>query len=568
MAKNRTSAFVDSVSPKQNYVFYEYLRTDSDNEILANQVTTNYTNAFSSKPKTPDLSIVDKLKEMAQNERDKEQNFIKYTFGVNISYDLDYKNTKDFIDAFNSYMQLQNVYEARKMLLMHGFGDKESPQNLKDAYSYFSSYFATVWKKHHTKISNMIKKNIKANPTRDWQDVLSETITQELPNLVEETLLILENVQGDSKLNENEQKQEIAALREISKAINDLGKTSFGKMVISALGLNSISKNLIDAFKQEGINNKNLDLKKMRNVVKKGVAYHEGKGVNITGGNMLELVEYASVKALAKGLKSGKNFEVIHTGSTGMKADNVMIVASGEIDMEQIEKILESNVGSQSREENIAMIDKLQSVLEKGKTSGYIVYSSDKNHFMVKKKDDKYIGETGFSGGSAQKLGLFAPILQRVLQGENKADTLIQGIMQTIPGAIGSQDKGAMEERLAEYFAYFLFDDLDFIGKKSSGGSTLTQIHLMNLDGLYVPLSVLLATYAQALNNEIKNAIVSPQSVAKITISTPSKIKYNYADPNFMPTQGAWGIQREEALNGIKVGLQFLKSLRTILDKM
>jgi hypothetical protein len=58
MAKNRTSAFVDSVSPNQNYVFYEYLKTDSDNENLANQVTTNYTNAFSSKPKTPDLSIV------------------------------------------------------------------------------------------------------------------------------------------------------------------------------------------------------------------------------------------------------------------------------------------------------------------------------------------------------------------------------------------------------------------------------------------------------------------------------------------------------------------------------
>jgi hypothetical protein len=52
--------------------------------------------------------------------------------------------TKDFIDAFNSYMQLQKVYEARKTLLMHGYEDGDK-QSLKDAYSYFSSYFLTVW---------------------------------------------------------------------------------------------------------------------------------------------------------------------------------------------------------------------------------------------------------------------------------------------------------------------------------------------------------------------------------------------------------------------------------------
>ena len=36
--------------------------------------------------------------------------------------------------------------------------------------------------------------------------------------------------------------------------------------------------------------------------------------------------------------------------------------------------------------------------------------------------------------------------------------------MQTIPGAIGENDKELMEDKLAEYFAYFLFDDIDVIG--------------------------------------------------------------------------------------------------------
>jgi hypothetical protein len=68
--------------------------------------------------------------------------------------------------------------------------------------------------------------------------------------------------------------------------------------------------------------------------------------------------------------------------------------------------------------------------------------------------------------------------------------------MQTIPGAIGASDKGQMEDRLAEYFACFLFDDLDFIGKESVGTSSMTQIHLTYLNGVYVPLSVLLSLYA------------------------------------------------------------------------
>ena len=31
------------------------------------------------------------------------------------------------------------------------------------------------------------------------------------------------------------------------------------------------------------------------------------------------------------------------------------------------------------------------------------------------------------------------------------------------PGAIGENDKALMEQKLAQYFAYFLFDDLDFL---------------------------------------------------------------------------------------------------------
>lgn len=54
---------------------------------------------------------------------------------------LDKTNTKDFIDTFNTYMQLDKIYDMRKILLLHN-SNEEGGQNLKDAYSFFNSYLA------------------------------------------------------------------------------------------------------------------------------------------------------------------------------------------------------------------------------------------------------------------------------------------------------------------------------------------------------------------------------------------------------------------------------------------
>lgn len=559
---NKKRSFVNSISPNQNYVFYEYLRQDGAHSELAENVRKNYASVFVSKPRVPDKDVITKLRNMAQNERKKEQDFIQFTFGVNINYDLNYSNTKDFIDAFNSYMQLQSIYEARKTLLMHGFGNAESPQNVKELYTFFSSYFATEWNQNSEKITDLIMNRFYQSSNRTLDEVAAEVIKQELPNIVHQTLIKMEKVQPDSKLSSSEKEQVELAMQEMYNAINRLGKTTFGNMIISALSLNSISKNIAQDIRLQQKNNTFL-VENMNEIVKSVAKYYSSsRGVNITGGNMLELIENVLSNQLQK---TDKNFQVFHTGNTGMKADNIMISTDVGVNFnqQQIEKILNDTGKSQSRQENIDMINRLQSTLEKGNSSGYIVYSSAKSHFMVGKKNGKS-EETGFSGGT-QKLSLFAPILDKVATNSGKTHTLIQGIMQTIPGAIGENDKDLMEDKLAEYFAYFLFDDIDVIGQNTSG-SKFTQIHLMNLDGVYVPLSVLLSTYADALNKEITKITVAPESVAKIKISTPKSIKYNYADPNFTPEDGMWAKQRDEAFNGIKVSITFLKSLRTIMS--
>lgn len=562
----RVSAFTGPISPNQNYVYYNHLIEENKNPVMrafGYAVIRNFKEAFDFDATEPDMGVVDKLKTMAKNERTKEQDFLETTFGVNLQIPLSADNTKQFIDAFNSYMQLQRVYEARKILLMRGYGDDEGKQNFKDAYSYFSSYFSTVFEQNIDDIAADTAAQFKKGGTFD--QALNSAIDSRMPAMIEEALTKLEHADGNQGLNDSDKEQVREALRAISDAINSFGKTQFGQMILTALNLNKINRDAIQDMKirSQG-DRKKINKKTTKQSLTNAIKYlKSNRGVHILGGTMAELVENVSAKAVLDGLKGVNNAEVFHTGSTGMAADNVMIVAEGDISLEKekIQQILEEGKKT-SRQSNIDTVKEMENILERGNTKGFIVYSSDKNYLKVRKKKDGTFYESSYKG-SSQNLRLFTPILAEVTGNSGKVDVLIQGIMQTLKGAVGENNKGYMEAKLAQYFAYFLFDDLDFIGEVD--GSNYQKIHLMNLNGIYVPLSAFIQLYAEALEHEYDTVKRSPEHVARISIKSPD-IKYDYSAPGFKPPQNAWGIQRNEAMDQVQVTLYFLKNLRSILD--
>ena len=130
-----------------NYVFYEHLA--ETNMGLYSTVKSRLNNMVNANIPKPDSKAVLKLKQMAQEERKKEQDFINNVFGVTLNISLDKTNTKDFIDTFNAYMQLDKIYDMRKILLLHD-SDSEGGQNLKDAYSFFNTYLADSFYRSQT----------------------------------------------------------------------------------------------------------------------------------------------------------------------------------------------------------------------------------------------------------------------------------------------------------------------------------------------------------------------------------------------------------------------------------
>lgn len=524
----------------------------------------------------PNSNAVQKLKQMAQEERKKEQDFINNAFGTTINITLDKTNTKDFIDTFNAYMQLDKIYDMRKILLLHN-SNEEAGQNLKDAYSFFNSYLADSFYR-----SEKTKKDIAyiiatAPSEQDAERLVNNYIDKIMPTMVDRALKKLERAGANksNKLSKEDSAKIVEGLRAINDCINQLGRTVFGRKVISALGLSNFSSVL--AKNTATLYNNTTSMEELSTKINQKIqdsnAYLTGQ-IHSSGGIMLELAENAGLQVLTKNIKS-KYVKVVHSGGINAKPDNIMIVMEKPISPE-VDKVFEEwKSQTTSRKTNIDMIEKLEKVLGKDNT-GFIIYFSDKNHFMNTIKTDndgKAIGKTltGFSSGTALSLKNFEPVISKVegLPAGASAGTIIQAIMQTLGrngkgAAIGYDQKEEIRSWLATLFAYFLFDDIGNIGVNIKG-STLTALHIMNLNGVYIPLSVILDRFAAALENSITQGISSPSSFVRATISAP-KIKYDYYSTDTEIPDDSWYQQRIEAYENTKVGIEFLKNVRELVQ--
>jgi hypothetical protein len=189
-----------------------------------------------------------------------------------------------------------------------------------------------------------------------------------------------------------------------------------------------------------------------------------------------------------------------------MKADNV--IGFG-IDLGIVEESVNKISHMKTSRENITSeIDALMTKLSEVH-SGFIIYSSAKNYTMSS-------SFSGFSAGS--------PVSVATMRNITNDRTKMGAILQTINGAVGEKEREDIKFSIAEDIAYYLFDDFATLGNVS--GSGVTALHLFDLDGIYVPLSVLLHKIGCAVS-EVRKV---PTSLLNVSISTPSKVLYEKND--------------------------------------
>ena len=86
--------------------------------------------------------------------------------------------------------------------------------------------------------------------------------------------------------------------------------------------------------------------------------------------------------------------------------------------------------------------------------------------------------------------------------------------------AIGDNlNKADLEKAIAYNFAYLLFDDFDTIGLDTGDGSA---IHIMDLNGVLIPLSFFIHLLVKALEGWVHD----PINIIKVKIQTPNSIEF------------------------------------------
>ena len=254
-------------------------------------------------------------------------------------------------------------------------------------------------------------------------------------------------------------------------------------------------------------------------------------------------------------MKINGKVETIRGGGYGIKPDNMYLYG---IDAGPIVDVLE-RIKDTDREHNIEKAEEINNYLQT-LDDGFIIYSNAKNYTM----STKFFKESGFSAGAEISAQTYLEVMKKV---NKNVRTFIGVMINSMKGAVGENMDlyDTVCQNLAQDIAMMLFDDYETVGKdlRKTG---VKSIHIMDLNGVFLPLSFFLDLMARAID-EIGR---TPEGLVKVEYKTPKKIKYDTNEEIRQARargEAPWALQKEEALRDTKISYHFLKDFRDILSQ-
>lgn len=512
------------------YVFYQRLNTDGFYPTLGKYV--QYASYRILHQTRKYASESDSVRTMAMAEFQKEKRLLSEKFGVVLNFDY-YKDNeegrgfKEVVDALNATLNLKEVYERNKILIKETKGQK-------GVYSWFPTYFMQAWNEQLSYVKKEFDREFEK--TKDITAALKNVLDRELPRILE--LGIKKMLDGP----EVENSKVPPELRDAySSLISEIGKVSnsgsVANQIYKAYQLDDLKKTLLEEI------NQGIDLGSFNGKVEKMIK----SNIHQRGGYTLEAIETAIFQQISRGI----NGKVTHSGSLGIKADNILTF---DVDPQIVYDAFER--AGKNREENVRALSELGERISK-LNEGFIIYSSDKNYTI----NNKF---SGFSSGNAERPEAF---LNRVYKNSSSLRTLLGTINQLGEGAMLANQEDAFERLIAQDVAYMLFDDYTTIGQADMGGRS---IHIMNLNGIMIPLSMILTLLADAIDATDQNKDFVRRIVNVDIKVPPIKFKEHSEQLDWQqahPEENAWEYQRADTLREASIHTNFLRSFKSIIKE-
>lgn len=469
---------------------------------------------------------------LADNEYQKERKLLEEIFGVSGLTDQlnldDVASTQNFMDALNATLQTREVFERNKELLTEG----NDIQKL--IITYFPTYFGRAFKESW---ENIIQKRIVESFITG--ESVENCIEEEIPIILARAVEMMFK-EADSELRNGSHKSAY------EKFLNQIGtledKNSFVRQLYEIYGI----KNFAAQIKEKLFSGQ--EAKKAREAVQARATEIISVNFDQKGGFAYEALSALIGQSLEVSNK-GVTISSTRTGQTTAKADVMVTI---DVNPEPILEIVEG-LSNTSREKNIAAFKQISDHLKKV-DGGYVIYQNAKNYLPKTAKGE------GFRAGDTLTAEKLIPILRNI---DRNANTLVGALLNTAKGAVGADEelKNKISKALMGDIALMLFDDYQTIGDKVRTGARV--IHILNLNGIYVPMSLFLKMSARAIENSLENEIVVKTSTKPILFPKQRDQDRWMAKNNASP----WQHQKEKALETTTISYRFLRNFQEIISQ-
>ena len=149
-----------------------------------------------------------------------------------------------------------------------------------------------------------------------------------------------------------------------------------------------------------------------------------------------------------------------------------------------------------------------------------------------------------------------------------------------MPGAAAADFKDPLEKYLSLYAGMVMFDDLGNMAQEAiaamvpqNSSGKITQIHLYNLNGIYVPASMILTYISEAVSNT--TTMIDSGYAAKATITVPTSnetysayMSARKTSENLILTQDTWKAVAAENNRNTKITITFLAAFKAFIEKL
>lgn len=574
-----------SGSLSSGYIYYDILGQEGNPDMARLRgLISNRLNKVSDQLSNHTIAI-QILRNMARIEYDKEVSILERQFGREFAQKnaescfKDIKNFRELIEMINETFQMKKVFLRNKERILN---QEDNSTKIVDVGSLTWSYIINevMSKQAQDGLREFMNKQIQdyyINGTinqAQFEDKVKKKISSMFDKGISKAvdkMLISKTFRSDEQA-DNSYQQLINYFKQ-----NPERRNKYIERLYSIYGIDELKRELSNQVLGRANQATSMSTKGLKQSLNDKI----GKSVYTRGGMAAEELYNQILSALAQQMRNeGINASASGIGHYGTKPDHILTV---NIDQPELfnETVSQMSkewglMGAQSLTRTQAQLayERFTRQLEEFDDS-CVVYVNTKYYNL---DSNEFIKSGGFGGGKFISMSEFKEVFSKSYTFVNE---LTGAILQLAQGALGDKQ---LEENLragiAGMVAQFLFDDYLTIGRKHKN---LTAIHIFNLDGILIPLSLILTALARAFE---KSSQHNYKDIVRIHFSIPS-ILYPYGiapgeEDNDQPMpassnipidqrrwgMNAWNYQRQYAQLNSLIAINFLKDFRNIIKEV